>query len=148
MNRIANGEYGELVLLLADDYAPCFDARKLQRYLAILDRENKIKCVQLNWNDQSVPHLQKNDVLPPREPVKNTPFRYGIHASGDAGNILSPEGAREVLQIADSRDNVGVPNWIFNMIPRELDDTRGYYCSNKALRYLASRYVTKHEDGR
>ena len=148
MNRIANGEYGELVLLLSDDYAPCYDARKLQRYLAILNHENKIKCVQLSWNDQSAPHFQKNDVLPPGEPVENTPFRYGIHASGDVGNILSPDGAREVLQIADSRDNVGVPNWIFNMIPRELDDTGGYYCSNKALRFLGNKYVTKFNDGR
>ena len=147
MYQIAAGKHGDLVLLLVDDYAPGCNRTQMHNYVDVLNKIYPINCIQLYWNDQNAPEFARDDKLCPGEKIPNTPFRLGVHASGDGANIMSPEGARQILELADSHVNAGVPNWVFYRIARTLVNTNGYYCSDHCYIYLGNRHVNKHQDG-
>ena len=149
MTQIAHGNHGELALLMIDDFTIDCRYRKLERYINILKKHGPIKCVQLAIDSQRAPNYQKRDPLPIGEKVPFAPFFHGIHASGDFANLFSPTGAREILNVADTQPDPGVPNWVFDIAANTLTDTQGYYTvsSFKPLTLsLNTRYVDRFQD--
>ena len=130
MNQIADGIYGDLALVLIDDVRLTHPFSIMLGYVDQLNSIYPVKCIQLATNDQPARGFTRTDILPPGVPVDHRiPFLHGIYSSGDFANIMSPHGAREILRIADSHKNLGVPNCVFWWVARDLSNFDGYYCA-------------------
>ncbi len=159
LSQIADGVHGDLVLVLIDDIRPRHIFGQMLKFINELNSVCPVKCIQLSPNNQRPGGFTEDDVLPPGEPIPGIPFRRGIHTSGDFANIVSPEGAREILAVADSYENLGVPNLVFWWVARDLSNLDGYYCGAKiSHRYticdrytydvLGNPHVSGFQDGR
>ena len=109
-----------------------------------------LKMIQYVDSSQVSRRYKDEPPLPVGEVVPRLPyFRRGLTKSGDAANILSPVGAREILTVANQAKR-GVPNWVFWHASRELSSQDGYF--SPAERHLGepigSRFISEFQDGR
>ncbi len=152
MTQIANDGHGDLVIFLVDDYAPRCRRHQLEDDLRILNSRHPIKCVQLGINEQRPPGFTQDDDLTLGKKIPSVNFYEGIHASGDVTNIYSPQGAAEIISIADSGRPLSVPNSVFYLAGHMLANARGYYTVSidKGLgkRLHHPRYIDPFQDAR
>lgn len=149
MTQIAEGQHDFLTLLLIDDFAPHFSYIETCKQLKLLDTIYPVRCAQLSTSSQVPPGYTKRDTAPPGEAIPGTPFRHKINQSGDHANVISREGAKEILRIADNHINLGVPNWVFWYAGYDLTNFQGYYCANKMTARILShnKHINSFEDG-
>lgn len=150
ITQIANGDHGSRVLLLVDDWAPRYSYPDTCKQLAILNSIYRIKCVQLATTTATPKYYSKEDYFPPGEPIPNTPFRHNINLAGDHANIVSPEGAHEILALANSQPGIGDPNNVVFLVSQSIGSSAGYYCIDKvSIRLLNhNKHINSFEDGR
>lgn len=150
MTRIADREYGSRVLLLVDDWAPRFSYPDIVVQLHILDAISPIKCVQLATSTRPPPGFSRDDNKPPGDKIDGTPFRHHINLSGDFGNVMSPQGAQEILDVANSRSNILTPDCVFFWVARTIGTSPGYYCMHSFSTRVLNRnkHINCFEDGR
>ena len=149
MSMIADGAYGDYVLVLVDDCCPAYPHERLCNYLqTLVELTDELRCIQFSPNDQ-VP-VKPDTPVPEGDIIDGLPFRRGITSSGDTMNLVTPAGAEEILNSANSIPNLGVPNWVFWHLARLIDTRRNYFTAlGDHTKYLAHNCHTNNfEDGR
>ena len=151
MTKIAVQPDGTYTLLLVDDWRLKFSHDTVCEQIERLRGEcNVLKMIQYVTNSQVPRRYIDESALPVGEVVQKLPyFRRGITKSGDAVNILSPVGAREILAVANQPKR-GVPNWVFWHASRELSSQDGYFspAERRLGSPIGSRFINNFQDGR
>lgn len=151
MTKIAAQPDGTCTLLLVDDWRLRFSHDTVCKQIKRLREEcNALKMIQYVHSSQAPEGYEDEPPLPIGEVVPRLPyFRRGLTTSGDAANILSPVGAREILAVANQPKR-GVPNWVFWYAARELSSHDGYFSpAEQSLgNPIGSRFVSEFQDGR
>ena len=138
---------GNYTMVLVDDY------RLMVTYYDILEHIQRLsalggplKMIQYCYNFQ-VPVGETDDSFMLGAKVSGTEFNRGLSHSGDIANLISPIGAREILNVAN-RGNRGVPNWVFWYAARELEPD-GYFSTEVMAKALnRSIHISSYDDGR
>ena len=138
-------------LALIDDWTVNFQYDEICKHIRFLREEcGALKMIQYDENSQLPWGRKDAPPLPVGEVVLGLPYyRRGLTKSGDAANILSPVGAREILTVANQPER-GVPNWVFWHAARELGNQDGYFspAEQRLVRPIGSRFINKFQDGR
>ncbi len=151
MTQIAEGFNDSVyTLFLVDDVAMRVTYSEVLEHIRLLSSCGApLKMAQYAWNEQR-PGFEPEDSLEPGAPVEDTSFRRGLSHSGDAANLFTPSGAKEILNLADDIGGAcGVPNWVFWYAARKLE-ADGYFSTDRVvtmpLNY--SGHISPYEDAR
>lgn len=150
-NIAAQSQEGIFTLALVDDWIANFNYDEICEHIRFLRGEcDSLKMIQYVESSQVPGHYKDEPLLPVGDVVPGLPYyRRGLTKSGDAANMLSPVGAREILAVANQPER-GVPNWVFWHAARELDSQDGYFSPAKPplFRPIGSLFINKFQDGR
>ncbi|MDE0298609.1 MAG: hypothetical protein OXN17_08260 [Candidatus Poribacteria bacterium] len=151
MTQIADGSDDSVyTLFLIDDYTMMVTYSEVLEHIRLLSSCGvPLKMIQYAFNDQR-PGFEPQDSLEPGEPVERTALHRGLSHSGDAANLLTPLGAKEILNLADNIGGAcGVPNWVFWWAARKLPPD-GYFSTGRLMARAMNRtrHISWYEDAR
>lgn len=153
MTHIAEGSDDSVyTLFLLDDYAMKATYPEVLEHIRLLSScDAPVKMIQYISNPQR-PGREAEDSLEPGTLVEGTTLHRGLTHSGDAANLFTPSGAKEILNLADDIGSAcGVPNWVFWWAARKLE-ADGYFSApmkhGMARALNRTRHINHYEDAR